>query len=219
LIPGKIEAEAFSANQGLVLENCTDVGGGKDLGYTSTNDYLEYRVRVMKSSKYLFEARIACLNASGLIEVQQLGSDGIIINSAQLTIPVTGGWQTWQTVATTVDLTEGTCTIRVKILQPEFNMNWFQFTESSAGISDNANKVFSIYPNPANNEVSILIPGSTGKKKAIMLRSSGGILVRRTETSASEESKKLSVGDLPRGLYIVEVEMDGRFYCNKLILQ
>jgi len=142
-----------------------------------------------------------------------------VINSMQLDIPVTGGWQTWQTTTTTIDLTAGICTLKVKILQPEFNLNWYSFTESSAGISDKANTAFSMYPNPANNEVSILIPASTGHKKTIMLRTSAGILMKRTEASASEESKKLSVGDLPRGLYIVEVEMDGRFYRKKLILQ
>ena len=218
-IPGKIEAEAFTVNQGLQLETTSDVGGGQNIGYTTTGDYLEYNVRVSKTSKYLLEVRYACLNAAGRIEVQQINSNGAVINSVQLDIPVTGGWQTWQTTTTTIDLTAGICTLKVKILQPEFNLNWYSFTESSAGISDKANTAFSVYPNPANNEVSILIPASTGHKKTIMLRTSAGILMKRTEASASEESKKLSVGDLPRGLYIVEVEMDGRFYRKKLILQ
>jgi hypothetical protein len=165
------------------------------------------------------EVRYACLNAAGRIEAQQINSNGAVINSVQLNIPVTGGWQTWQTATTTIDLTAGICTLKVKILQPEFNLNWYKFTESSAGISDNANTVFSMYPNPANTEVSILIPNSTGQKKKIRLRSAGGILMKKTEASSSEESKKLSVGDLPGGLYIVEVEMGGRVYRNKLILQ
>ena len=218
-IPGKIEAEAFTVNQGLQLETTSDAGGGQNIGYTSTGDYLEYKIRVSKTSKYLLEVRYACLNAAGRIEVQQINSNGAVINSVQLNIPVTGGWQTWQTATTTIDLTAGICTLKVKILQPEFNLNWYKFTESSAGISDNANTVFSMYPNPANTEVSILIPNSTGQKKTIRLRSAGGILMKKTEASSSEESKKLSVGDLPGGLYIVEVEMGGRVYRNKLILQ
>ena len=31
-VPGKIEAEAFSVNQGLSVETCSDVGGGQDVG-------------------------------------------------------------------------------------------------------------------------------------------------------------------------------------------
>jgi endoglucanase len=218
-IPGKIEAEAFTFNQGLQLETTSDAGGGQNIGYTSTGDYLEYKVRVAKTSKYLFEVRYACLNAAGRIEVQQLNANGAVINSVQMNIPVTGGWQTWQTASTTINLAAGICTLRVKILQPEFNLNWYNFTESSAGISDKANTAFSMYPNPASNEVSILFPNSIRQKKTIILRSAGGILMKRTEATAMEESKKISVGDLPRGLYIVEVEMDGRFYRNKLILQ
>jgi len=218
-IPGKIEAEAFTINQGLQLETTSDVGGGQNIGYTTAGDFLEYNVRVSKTSKYLLEVRYACLNAAGRIEVQQINSNGTVINSVQLNIPVTGGWQTWQTTTTAINLTTGICTLRVKILQPEFNLNWFSFTESSAGISENVNTFFSMYPNPANNEVSILIPNSTGQKKTIILRSSNGILMKRTEASVSEESKKIFVGDLPKGLYLVEVEMDGRFYRSKLILQ
>ena len=218
-IPGKIEAEAFSVNQGLVLENTTDTGGGQNVGYTSTNDYLEYKVRVMKTSKYLFEVRAACLNAAGRIQVQQINSDGVIINSAQINIPVTGGWQTWQTVSTNIDLTAGVCTLRVTILQPEFNMNWYRFSENSIGIPENASSVFSMYPNPANDVVSIFIPGSAGKKKSFTLRSSNGMLVKRIDAADAEDSKRIFTGDLPKGLYIVEMEMEGRFYRNKLIIQ
>jgi hypothetical protein len=218
-IPGKIEAEAFTVNQGLQLETTTDVGGGKNIGYTNTGDYLEYKVRVSKSSKYLMEVRYACLNAAGRIEIQQVNPNGAVINSVQLNIPVTGGWQTWQTATTSIDLTAGQCTLKVKILQPEFNLNWFKFTESSAGISDNTNTAFSMYPNPANTEVSILIPNSIGQKKTILLRSAGGILMMRNDVSASQESKKLSVGNLPGGLYIVEMETEGKIYRKKLILQ
>ena len=218
-IPGKIEAEAFSVNQGLVLENTTDTDGGQNVGYTSTNDYLEYKVRVMKTSKYLFEIRVACLNAAGRIQVQQINSDGAIINSVQLNIPVTGGWQTWQTVSTNIDLTAGICTLRVTILQPEFNINWFKFTENSIGIPENASSVFSMYPNPANDVVSILIPGSAGKKKSVTLRSWNGMLMKRIDAAVTDDSKRVFVGDLPKGLYIVEMEMAGKIYRNKLIIQ
>jgi hypothetical protein len=111
-IPGKIEAEAFTVNQGLQLETTTDVGGGKNIGYTNSGDYLEYKVKVAKTSKYILEVRYACLNAAGRIEIQQINQNGAVINSVQLNIPVTGGWQTWQTVSTSIDLTAGQCTLK-----------------------------------------------------------------------------------------------------------
>jgi len=219
LVPGKIEAEAFSFNQGLKLETTTDIGGGQNIGFTNYGDYLEYKIRVMKTSKYSLEIRVASAGTAGRIEVQQINAGGTVINSAFVNIPVTGGWQTWQTITTTIDLTEGVSIIKVKILQPEFNMNWYKFSVNSQGISEDTNSVFSLFPNPAGDEISILIPGSNGKKKALAIRSASGMRVKTIELTESEEAKKVSVGDLSKGLYIVELELDGIVYRSKLIIQ
>ena len=218
LIPGKIEAESFDINQGLVLETCTDTGGGQDLGYTSTGDYIEYKVRVVKTSKYNLEVRVASAGTAGKIEVQQRNSNGSIVNTVTVNIPVTGGWQTWQTITASIDLTQGIWTIRVKIIQPEFNLNWFRFTVNTIGIQEDAKSVFTVFPNPANDVVSILIPGSTGQKKTVTLRSSNGSLVETVEVASSEVTKKFFVGNIPKGFYIVELEMSGKTFRSKLIL-
>jgi len=219
LIPGKIEAEAFSVNQGLVLENTTDAGGGQNVGYTNTGDYLDYRVRVLKTLKYHLEVRVASQGPAGKIEVQQLNTTGSVIHSVTLNVPVTGGWQVWQTIGADIDLTEGTWILRVKVLQPEFNMNWYKFTETSTGIQDETASVFSAFPNPANDVVSIVIPGSAGLKKTLTILSSNGKSVRRVEITNSEVAKKVFVGDMARGLYILELEMGGKIMRSKLILQ
>ena len=219
LIPGKIEAESFSVNQGLVFETCSDAGGGQNAGYTNSGDYLDYRVRVVKTSKYTLEVRAACFNAAGKIEVQQLNTSGAVVNSTLLNIPVTGGWQTWQTFSSSIDLTEGIWNVRVKILQPEFNLNWYKFTENSIGIEENENSGFIVFPNPAYDVVSVLIPGSTGHAKTITLWSSSGAKVKTIKAANSEVTKKFLVGDLPKGLYIVELKMGGKISRSKLILQ
>lgn len=218
-IPGKIEAESFSFNQGLVTEQCSDVGGGYDLGYTSTGDYVDYHVRVLKSAKYFMEARIACLSAAGKIEVQQLSSTGVLLHSVQLNIPVTGGWQTWQTVGTNIDLTEGVSTLRVKILQPEFNMNWFNFSETGIGIAENASRAFSFFPNPAQSELSVMVPGSAGHQKSLEISTISGALMKQITMSATDESQRVYVGDLPKGIYLIALREDGNVFYQKLIIQ
>jgi len=60
-IPGKIEAEAFSFNQGLQLENTTDIGGGQNVDSPMKETIFDYNVRVMKTALYNMEVRIACL--------------------------------------------------------------------------------------------------------------------------------------------------------------
>jgi hypothetical protein len=219
LIPGKIEAEAFSVNQGLALETTTDTGGGQNVGYTNAGDYLDYRVRVLKTAKYTFEVRAASLSVGGKIEVQQINSAGTVVGSVIVTIPVTGGWQTWKTVAASIDMVEGVSTLKVKILQPEFNMNWYKFTDASQWIEENESSRFSVYPNPANEDVTIQIPGSAGVKKNLNIRSVNGVKIQGIDVSETEISKRIFVDHLPAGLYIIELEIKGSVFRNKLIVQ
>lgn len=217
LIPGKIEAEAFSVNQGLGLENCSDTGGGQDVGYTNAGDYLDYIIRVASSGKYNMVSRVACLNAAGILQVQQIDYYGDIINSATVNVPVTGGWQTWKSVNSEINLTAGISRLRVKIIQPEFNMNWFSF-ELSQGVPDLDKKGIKIYPNPAKDRLTIEIPGSAGQQKTLSFRTLNGIQVKGKALSAAE-SQTIFINDLPAGFYIVEIELSGITYRGKLIIQ
>ncbi len=219
LIPGKIEAEGFSFNQGLVLETTTDVGGGQNIGYTNTGDYLDYRVRVLKTSKYYIEVRVASGGSAGKMEVQQISPEGTVLGSVIINTPFTGGWQTWRSIGASIDLIEGIGTLRVKILQPEFNLNWYKFTETGLGIAEETSSMFTVFPNPAIDFVSVVVPGSSGKKKVISLRASNGVLLRSMEMASGEVSKKLNTDDLPAGLYIVELDLEGTITRKKLIVQ
>ncbi len=218
-IPGKIEAEAFSFNQGLQLETTTDVGGGQDVGYTNTGDYLDYIIRVKKTAKYTLEARIACYSNAGIIQVQQLNESGTVLNSCTLNVPVTGGWQTWRTITSEITLNEGVGKLKVKILQPEFNMNWFRFTEKSEGIAGLKEQGITVFPNPASDELTIEIPAASRLEKTLLFRTMNGIIVRKLELSGSEGTQKVYVGDLPKGFYVLEVGISGMIYRIKLIIQ
>jgi len=217
LIPGKIEAEAFSVNQGLQLETCTDTGGGQDVGFTNTGDYLDYPIRVTSSGKYNMTVRIACQSSAGRIEVQQLNDNGDVLNSVIINIPVTGGWQTWKSVNAELTLTEGISKLRIKILQPEFNMNWYTF-ELTVGILEMGSKEINIFPNPAKDEITIQIPGPAGQQKTLYFQTLNGILIKEKILSAAE-SQTIWVGDLPAGFYILELDVSGVKFRGKLILQ
>jgi endoglucanase len=218
-IPGKIEAEAFSFNQGLQVENTTDVGGGQNVGFTNEGDYLDYSVRIAKTGLYNMEVRIACLNKSGIIEVQQLNGYGAVINSFTLSIPVTGGWQTWKTINTEIQLTEGISTLRVKIIKPEFNMNWYKFTEKGLGTGDLDNDKKKVYPNPATNELIIELAGSAGQDKSVLFRTMNGTVVKKVSLPTNSDSQIINITDLPKGFYILEIEVSGILWRTKLIVQ
>ncbi|MEI7663106.1 MAG: carbohydrate-binding protein, partial [Bacteroidota bacterium] len=218
-IPGKIEAEAFSVNSGLKLETCSDVGGGQDVGYTDPGDYLDYLVKVAKTSTYKLEVRSACNSIAGIMMVQQLNESGGVLHSVTLNIPVTGGWQTWNTVLSEIPLTAGVCTLRVKIIKTEFNLNWYRLTDKSQGAEEIGQISLKIFPNPAANELTIEIPGSAGQKKSVSIRAMNGIKMFEKVLPADTESQKIFLGDLPKGFYILELELAGMVTRTKLILQ
>lgn len=125
-IPGKVEAENYSNSFGIQLENTTDAGQGKNVGYLDVNDWLEYKVDVNTSTNYSFDLRFASNSESGKINVL---IDGIF--NQTITLPVTNGWQNWQTSIKNIDLPAGLHTIRLNVINAGFNLNWFNFTSST----------------------------------------------------------------------------------------
>jgi len=125
-IPGTIQAENFYVNNGLSLETTTDAGSGQNIGYTDSEDYLDYLVNINETSNYRIEYRTAGESQRGEITLQ-------LINAATQDIQVvalnsTGGWQNWQTTVTTAQLPAGRYFMRVKVNAGGFNFNWVKFT-------------------------------------------------------------------------------------------
>lgn len=220
LIPTKIEAENFVVNQGLQLEATTDSGGGQNVGYTSVGDYLEYRIRVPENGDYPLEARIACNNAAGKIEVEQRTSTGEVLNSVIINVPVTGGWQTWQTVKVKMTLTAGRGILRIKIVQPEFNMNWFRFLDADIinEAEDNRQGSLNIFPNPADKYLTIELPQNIQHQhKTLAIRSLNGNTLMNNNLPNSEPFATVSIADLPVGMYIIEVQGLEKLWRGKFI--
>ncbi len=218
-VPGKIEAEAFSFNQGFKLETTTDIGGGQDVGFTDVGDYLDYRIKVLKTANYNMEVRVACLNNAGIIQVQQLDDLGVVLNSKTINLPVTGGWQTWKSIVAEVPLTEGVSKLRVKILKTEFNLNWYRFTEKGLGTGDTGNNKFNVFPNPVIDELTVESPSTKDQKKILLFRNLNGILIKSLELPGDQESRKIYVGDLPKGFYLLELDVSGTICRTRLIVQ
>ncbi len=218
-IPGKIEAEAFSFNQGLQLETTTDVGGGQSVGFTNTGDYLDYRVKVVKSSQYLLEVRIACLNNAGSLQFQQLDLNDQVINSSTVNVPVTGGWQTWKTVTGKMTLAEGLCKLRVKIMDPEFNINWYRFSDKGIGLQMIPSHNLRVFPNPAAEELTVEMPSGTHSVHFLSFLSLNGKVVKRMDLDAGMDFQTIYIGDLPKGFYLMEMESNGLVSRQKLLIQ
>jgi hypothetical protein len=124
-LPGTIQAENFDdggsgvawsdttvANQGgqyrstnVDVESTSDVGGGYDVGWIFGGEWLNYSVNVTTAGTYDLEMRVASSGNGGTFHVEINGTNV----TGTMTIPNTGGWQTWTSITKTgVNLAAGT---------------------------------------------------------------------------------------------------------------
>ena len=156
VIPGLVEAEDFIYQEGLSTEETSDINGGLNIGYTDSGDFADYLVLVTESGDYDINFRVASENQSGSILLQLIdGSD--IQNLTQISTPITGGWQSWETVTVSTNLSQGSYKLRMKVIQPGFNLNWieFDYTGNSMGLFNNEVSKLRLFPNPANDFINI----------------------------------------------------------------
>ncbi|MDO6490961.1 MULTISPECIES: carbohydrate-binding protein [unclassified Cellulophaga] len=126
-LPGVLEAESFTDQLGIEVENTSDVGGGKNIGYVESGDFTSYKVSVAEAGVYKVQAKVATKTTGGKIKIN---ADGTSVG--ELTVANTGGWQTWQTVSTTVNLEAGEQTLQLNFTGGSgylFNVNKLIFEE------------------------------------------------------------------------------------------
>lgn len=126
-IPGKIESESYNDMSGIQLETTSDAGGGQNMGYLGANDWITYSVSVTGTKTYKLDTRNASLNSNGQIKLQV---DGVDVKTLNFT--ATGGWQTWTTTSTNIDLTQGLHEIKLVVVVGDVNINWFNFSETTS---------------------------------------------------------------------------------------
>ncbi|MDG1694546.1 MAG: CotH kinase family protein [Porticoccaceae bacterium] len=125
----KVEAECFSLENGIQIEDTTDTGGGQNIGYIDAFDSMTYVVNVPSTSNYIFNYRTASQNGSSL------GFRVFVDNQYAdvFAIPSSGGWQNWQSQqGRVVALTSGTHIIRFDAASAGMNLNWFSLTQTNA---------------------------------------------------------------------------------------
>ena len=124
-------APNFRFGEDVDIENCTDDGGGYNLGYVTAGEWLEYTVDVQSSGDYDIELRVA---VDGTGRTISLTMDGNTIAS-NVSIPNTGGWQEWQTITINdVALNAGEQILRVTMGSTDYvNLNNVTFISTTTG--------------------------------------------------------------------------------------
>ncbi|QOV91781.1 Kelch repeat-containing protein [Humisphaera borealis] len=150
-VPGKIEAENFDdGGEGVAfhdadtvngggayrttavdIEATTDTGGGFNIGRIVAGEWLEYTVNIATAGSYDLGIRFATASGGGTAHLEVDG----VATGGSITLPGTGGWQTWQTVSKPgLNLTAGQHVLRLAFDASAGgdigNLNWLTLTAS-----------------------------------------------------------------------------------------
>jgi len=98
------------------IEACAE--GGVSVGWASGGEWLNYTVNVPGSGTYSLDLRVAS-PGGGRVNVQFGGSN----KTGSMSVPATGGWQSWTTISTTVNLSAGVQVMRVNFESDGINLS------------------------------------------------------------------------------------------------
>lgn len=190
--PGSETGNAFRSDDDVDIEDCTDTGGGYNIGYGIAGEWLEYTVDIIADDTYDLDLRVAC-NGSGRTINVQIGD--VIIND--ITIPNTSGWQNWTTISLNdINLTEGEQKIRVTIGSTNYvNLNYMEFKGIVTSLTKSKSEELVLYPNPTKDIVHF--NSSTNWK---LLNANG------TELANGTNESSIDLTPFPIGLYIIYTE-------------
>ena len=215
-----IQAEDYSAMSGIQVEATTDTGGGSNVGYTETGDWLAYNsINFPTTGSYLIEYRVASGVTGGRLS-SDLNGGTIVLGNVD--IPNTGGWQNWQTVSQTVNVNAGTYNFGIYIQNTGMNINWIKITKVGAGLTAKSvqapvveeevvETALNIYPSPVENTLYITTDVSGGNV-SIVDSQTGTVFSGRKVNNNS-----LDVSYLRRGIYLIVFEKDGQKTVKRFI--
>jgi len=118
-------APNFRIDEDVDIENCTDDGGGYNVGWTAAGEWLEYTVNVEKTGSYDIILR-ASTDGDG--KTISLTSDGVTLAN-DVAITNTLGWQEWTDITIPdVELEAGEQILRLTIGDNDYvNLNYMTF--------------------------------------------------------------------------------------------
>ena len=200
-----LQAENANVNHGMVVENCTDVGGGQDMAYIDAGDFLVFnQVAFPTSGSYIIEYRVASGVAGGTVS-SDLNAGTIQLGSTA--VPGTGGWQNWTTVSRTVNVNAGTYDFGVYAQTGGYNLNWIRISKAPGGArtalataSPGEPAALLLYPNPATDRLMLDAPASLLGAPLRITDLAGRTVWQGTHTGAA-----LDVSVLRPGLYTLVV--------------
>lgn len=229
----RIEAENFTAMNGIVVENTSDVGGGQHVAWQDNGDWMDYQITAPIIGIYPLRFRVSSPNGGGLIQIKN--KNGSVL--ADFFVPKTGSYDNWTTVTTLIALPKGLQTLRVYTYAANggWNFNWWEIAtdeavaqrpgvsveEPTSVISSEAGQL-QLYPNPTTDRVVVNLNNELTGKVQIQITDMRGATVRQfsmNKSNAGTTQFYLSIGDLPKGQYLLKLDMKDFSKASKIVRQ
>ena len=127
------EAEDFTEQSGTKVVALNDGGKSQGLGRIKDGAWTSYPVRSFgrSASPFTFRARVSAPEEGGTIVLRINSPTGLVIGT--MPVPATGGWDSYQTISTTVNRIRFSQTLYLcyeGVSKKGFNLNWFGWTPS-----------------------------------------------------------------------------------------
>ncbi|WP_445585761.1 family 43 glycosylhydrolase [Sunxiuqinia sp. A32] len=209
---------SYRESEGVDVEE--NSSGNYNIGFTNGGEWMEYTVNVAETANY--QMQLAAASPDGNCSVH-LKVDGEDVTGA-ISIPATGGWQTYQTFSSgSFVIEEGKHIIQFFEETGGFNADKMTFIKTGAVSSNelsNPKVDFRIYPNPATKVVQIHFPASDSGKLWIDIYSLTGLKVRSFSKMNIDrnETASIDVQGLKTGTYFLRAKLGTTNYSKKLII-
>jgi hypothetical protein len=209
-IPNKIEAENYYLQSGIQTEQTGDTGGGLNVGWIDTGDWLEYAIENNTAeTSYEITFRIASPNSGRSLDYYL---DNTRIGG--VSVPNTGGWQTWQSVVGELTAGQGKHYFKVVATTGGFNINYYDIKNIETEIRMLNNDDIKIYPNPVSNEMIIRSVDFRFNKVEIIDIMGNTVLLKLTVY----KSELHMPVNLSNGMYIVKISNEKQSQLKKIII-
>ncbi len=146
-IPATIQAEDYVSMSGIQTQTTSDTGGGENVGWIDAGDYLTYNVNVPSTGTYNMDFRVASNRSGAQFDIYQGSSKVGSVNSTR-----SEGWQNFDTVSTSVNLSSGNQTIRLVSTLTGWNINWFAINNSTNSNSGGTTTTGSTSSHPTGSD-------------------------------------------------------------------
>ena len=208
-VPARIEAEDYSLQSGTDNESTGDTGGGLNVGWIDTGDWLEYAIE-NTSSNTIREITFRIASPSN-----NTGFDFYLNNKkvGAVSIPNTGSWQVWQSITKNISIRPGKHYLKLVATNGGFNVNYIDFKGTATNVDDINNSEFNIFPNPVSTEIIIRSPNLQFNRIEIF-DITGNVVYNQLSGFYFEIRLPVS---LSNGIYMVRIS-DGKRYLNKKII-